>query len=133
MSYKLYEVKQAHTVFISVWEKVKASLEAGNRLELEIKAENKTREQEKLYHAIIGRIAKQAEHAGARWDAESWKRFLLDQFAQETNRPSGKVAPSLDGERIIQIGLLTRKFTKEDGMEFIEWLYAWAAHKGFEV
>lgn len=133
MIHKLYEVKQAHALFITLWEKVKASLEAGNRLEIEVKPENKSREQEKLYHAIIGKITKQAEHAGSRWDSESWKRFLLDQFAKDTDRPAGKIAPSLDGERIVQIGLLSREFNKEDAMEFTEWLMAWAAERGFEV
>ena len=133
MIHKLYEVKQAHALFITLWEKVKASLEAGNKLEIEIKPENKSREQEKLYHAIIGKITKQAEHAGAKWDSESWKRFLLDQFAKDTDRPAGKIAPSLDGERIVQIGLLSREFNKEDAMEFTEWLMAWATERGFEV
>lgn len=133
MIYHLNETKQAHGIFVQLWEKVKEALNAGEKLTLEIKPESKSREQEKLYHAVIGRIAKQAEHAGAQWDVESWKRFLLDQFAKDTDRPSGKVVASLDGERIIQIGLQSRKFSKEDAMEFTEWLMAWAAEKGFEV
>jgi len=133
MIYHLNETKQAHGIFVQLWEKVKEALNAGEKLTLEIKPESKSREQEKLYHAVIGRIAKQAEHAGAQWDVESWKRFLLDQFAKDTNRPNGKVVASLDGERIIQVGLQSRKFSKEDAMEFTEWLMAWAAEKGFEV
>jgi len=133
MIYHLNETKQAHGIFVQLWEKVKEALNAGEKLTLEIKPESKSREQEKLYHAIIGRIAKQAEHAGAQWDVESWKRFLLDQFAKDTDRPNGKVVASLDGDRIIQIGLQSRKFGKEDAMEFTEWLMAWAADKGFEV
>ena len=133
MIYHLNETKQAHGIFVQLWEKVKEALNAGEKLTLEIKPESKSREQEKLYHAVIGRIAKQAEHAGAQWDVESWKRFLLDQFAKDTNRPNGKVVASLDGERIIQVGLQSRKFSKEDAMEFTEWLMAWAADKGFEV
>jgi len=133
MIYHLNETKQAHGIFVQLWEKVKEAINAGEKLTLEIKPESKSREQEKLYHAIIGRIAKQAEHAGAQWDVESWKRFLLDQFAKDTNRPNGKVVASLDGERIIQVGLQSRKFNKEDAMEFTEWLMAWSAERGFDV
>jgi hypothetical protein len=45
----------------------------------------------------------------------------------------GKVAPSLDGERVVQLGLQSHKFTKEEGSEFIEWLLAWMADKGIEA
>jgi hypothetical protein len=43
------------------------------------------------------------------------------------------VAPSLDGERVVQLGWQSIKFTVEDASEFIEWLYAWAAEKNIEI
>jgi hypothetical protein len=48
-------------------------------------------------------------------------------------RKIGKVAPSLDGERVVQLGLQSHKFTVEEGSEFIEWLLAWMADKGIET
>jgi len=33
----------------------------------------------------------------------------------------------------VQLGLQSRKFTREQGSEFIEWLLAWAAEKGIEI
>jgi len=130
MIYELHDVKQAHTVFLTVWQAAKKSLEAGNRLILEVKKESKTREQEEKYHAIIGDIAKQAQHMGAKWDNESWKRFLTWQFAKETGIDEGKIVPSLDGTGIVQLGVQTRKFNKEQASEFIEWLLAWCATNG---
>ena len=62
----------------SVWPKVKEALQAGKQLTLEIKDVGKSRDQEKLYHELIGQIAKQMQHMGAKWDAESWKRLLVD-------------------------------------------------------
>ena len=94
----------------------------------------KSREQEKLYHAIIGQIAKQAQHLGSRWNAESWKRFLIDQWASETGQTTiSKLAPSLDGERIVQLGMQSRRFTKEQGISFTEWLMYWAANNGVTI
>lgn len=120
----------ATAVMNSVWPKVKEALASGKQLTLEIKAANKSREQEEKYHAMIGEIAKQAQHLGAKWDAESWKRLLVWQFCNDTGMDAGKIIPSLDGSGIVQLGQQTRKFTKEQASEFVEWLHAWGAEHG---
>jgi hypothetical protein len=38
--------------------------------------------------------------------------------------------PNLSGDGIVQLGFQTRKFTKEQASEFVEWLYAWSAENG---
>lgn len=120
----------ATAVMNSVWPKVKEALASGKHLTLEIKAANKSRDQEEKYHAMIGEIAKQAQHLGAKWDAESWKRLLVWQFCNDTGMDVGKIIPSLDGTGIVQLGQQTRKFTKEQASEFVEWLNAWGAEHG---
>jgi hypothetical protein len=114
----------------SVWPKVKEALATGKHLILEIKQVNKSREQEEKYHAMIGEIAKQAQHLGAKWDAESWKRLLIDQFCRDSDIKTGVVIPNLSGDGIVQLGFQTRKFTKEQASEFVEWLHAWGAEHG---
>lgn len=120
----------ATAVMGSVWPKVKEALQAGKQLTLEIKQVNKSRDQEEKYHAMIGEIAKQAQHLGAKWDAESWKRLLVDQFCRENDIKTGVVIPNLSGDGIVQLGFQTRKFTKEQASEFVEWLNAWGAKHG---
>ena len=71
--------------------------------------------------------------SGAHWDAEIWKRLLIDQFAHETGLGGSQIVGSIDGSRIVQLGLQSRKFTKEQGSEFIEWLLAWATDKGIQI
>lgn len=94
----------------------------------------RTDDQNKMFHAIIGQIAKQAQHLGSRWNAESWKRFLIDQWSSETGQTTiSKLAPSLDGERIVQLGMQSRRFTKEQGTSFTEWLLYWAATNGVTI
>jgi hypothetical protein len=44
--------------------------------------------------------------------------------------PQGRIVASLDGTGIVQLGLQSRKLTKEQGSEFIEFLFAWAAQNG---
>lgn len=106
------------------------ALNAGRQLTLEIRKASKSREQEEKYHALIGEIAKQAQHLGATWDAESWKRLLVDQFCRENNIKTGTVIPNLTGDGIVQLGFQTKKFTKEQASEFVEWLYAWGTERG---
>jgi len=120
----------ATAVMNSVWPKVKEALASGKQLTLEIKAANKSRDQEEKYHAMIGEIAKQAQHLGAKWDAESWKRLLVEAFCKENGLKTGAVIPNLSGDGIVQLGFQTRKFTKEQASEFVEWLYAWGAEHG---
>jgi len=122
--------ENASAVMASVWPKVKEALASGKQLTLEIKAANKSREQENLYHAMIEEIAKQASHLGAKWDAEDWKRLLLNEFAKQINLPQRRIVPSLDGSGIVQLGLQSRKLTKEQASEFVEFLYAWGAEHG---
>ena len=130
MKYDLDSQEQASALMNNLWPKVKEALKSGKKLTLEIKPASKSREQEEKYHAIIGEIAKQASHMGSSWDSESWKRLLVDQFMREQNLSGGRVLPNLDGTGIVQLGHQTRKFTKEQAMEFITWLEAWAANNG---
>ena len=93
----------------------------------------KKRIQEEKYHAMIGDIAKQSTFMGQKWDAEDWKRFLVDAFAKvmrDSGTPlhhDGRVVPSLDGQRVVQLGIQTRKFYGKEAADFIEYLYAYGA------
>jgi hypothetical protein len=95
----------------------------------------KSRQQERLYHSIIGQIAKQSQLHGSRWTQESWKRFLIDQWAHESGEMASisKIMPSIDGERVVQLGLQSRRFTKEQAISFTEWLMYWANTNGVTI
>jgi hypothetical protein len=125
----LTSTEQAKTIIRHNWEKITNALDAGKHLTMEIKLKSKTREQEEKYHAMINDIAKQAQHLGAKWSADDWKRLLVDQFMRDCGDSGGKVIPNLDSTGIVQLGFQTRNFTKEQASEFVEWLYAWAAEK----
>lgn len=130
MKYELRTPEQATSLMQTIWPKVKEAIKSGKHLSLEIKSIKRSNEQNEKYHAMIGDIAEQASHLGSKWDSESWKRFLLWQFAKDTNTNQGQIVPSLDGTGIIQLGFQTRNFTKEQASEFVEWLHAWGAENG---
>ena len=129
----LYSPTQATTVMKDLWPKVKETLALGKKLRLEIKQSRRSTEQNDMFHSIIAQISQKMGEAGSTWTADDWKRLLIDQWAHETGRKIGKVAPSLDGERVVQLGLQSHKFTVEDSSEFIEFLIAWATNKGIDV
>jgi hypothetical protein len=129
----LTSTEQAKTSIRHNWEKITTALDSGKHLTMEIKLANKSREQEEKYHAMINDIAKQAEHMGAKWSADDWKRLLVNQFMRDSGNSGGKIIPNLDGTGIVQLGLQTRNFTKEQANEFIEWLYSWAVENGVNL
>ena len=133
MKFKLTSEPQAKGLMQKVWPKVLEALNSGKHLDMEIVDAARSDPQNKLFHAIIAKIAKEASHFGSTWDAESWKRILVDQFATETGLHVSKIVPSIDGYRLVQLGLQTRKFSKEQASQFVTWLEAWCADKGIEI
>lgn len=102
---------------------------------VQISEPQKKRVQEERYHAMIGDIAKQCEFMGGKLDSEDWKRLLVDMFAKvmrELGTPlhhDGRVIPSLDFERVVQLGIQTREFRVAEASNFIEFLFAFGAER----
>lgn len=132
MRYNLEDEAQATSLMKNIWPKVKEALAAGRKLTLEIKDAGRSNEQNEKFHAIIGDIAKQAKHMGSKWDAETWKRLLCDKFVREIGI-SSQIMANLDNDGLIQLGFQTRKFSKEQASEFVEFLLAWCADNGIEL
>ena len=96
----------------------------------------KKRIQEEKYHAMIGDIAKVCTFMHGKQHADDWKRLLVDSFAKvmrEAGTPlhhDGRVIPSLDFERVVQLGIQTKDFYVKEAAEFIEYLYSYGAENG---
>jgi hypothetical protein len=103
---------------------------------VEVREPTKKRIQEERYHAMIGDIAKQMEHIGRKWDADDMKRLLIDEFADQMRAAGtplhhdGRVVPSLDGRRIVQLGIQSSDFYVKEASQFIEFLFALGAERG---
>jgi hypothetical protein len=130
VKYDLDTEPQALALMRNLWPKIKDALNAGKQLTLEIKPAKRSCPQNDKYHAMIAEIAQQAQHLGAKWSPEDWKRLLVQEFCKEKGLAAGKVIPNLSGDGIVQLGMQTRKFTKEQASEFVEFLQAWAAQNG---
>ena len=93
----------------------------------------KSRDQEEKYHSMIGDIAKVALFMGNKHHPDDWKRLLVDAFAKvmrDAGTPlhhDGRVIPSLDFERVVQLGIQTKDFYSAEASQFIEYLYSYGA------
>lgn len=116
-----------------LWSTMKDALDGGSALVVDVRLESRSIEQNSMFHSIISQIAAQAEHAGSKWDAESWKRLLVDAYFSEKGERVGRVVPNLTGDGIVQLGEQTRKFTKSQASEFTEFCMAWAAQNGVTI
>jgi|GEM_PF-965328 len=98
-----------------------------------IEEPKKSRLQEEKYHAMIGDIAKQYEFMGKLWHRDDMKRLMVDAFAKvmrDAGTPlhhDGRVAPSMDGERVVQLGIQTKDFYVKEASDFIEYLFSFGA------
>lgn len=101
----------------------------------------KSRDQEALYHALIGDIARQWKFCDRLWSAEDLKRLLLDQFRRDTAADPDAaplwgamgyqpMAPAIDGSGVVVLGVQSRRFPAKLAGMFIEFLYAFGTGVG---
>ena len=102
--------------------------------QVSIGAPAKSREQEAKFHAMLAEIARQAQHVGSKWDAESWKRLICELWSRnDSETASARVIPALDGAGIVQLGIQTRALTKERYASLITFTECWCADNGVEL
>jgi hypothetical protein len=133
MLIQIHNSKQGVSQMRQLWSTMKEALDGGAALVVSVKLQSRSVEQNSMFHSIISQIALQAEHAGSKWDAESWKRLLVDAYFAEKGERVGRVVPNLTGDGIVQLGEQTRKFTKLQASEFTEFCMAWAAQNGVTI
>ena len=133
MLIQIHNSKQGVSQMRQLWSTMKEALDGGAALVVSVKLQSRSVEQNSMFHSIISQIAVQAEHAGSKWDAQSWKRLLVDAYFAEKGERVGRVVPNLTGDGIVQLGEQTRKFTKLQASEFTEFCMAWAAQNGVTI
>ena len=133
MLIQIHNSKQGVSQMRQLWSTMKEALDGGAALVVSVKLQSRSVEQNSMFHSIISQIALQAEHAGSKWGAESWKRLLVDAYFAEKGERVGRVVPNLTGDGIVQLGEQTRKFTKLQASEFTEFCMAWAAQNGVTI
>lgn len=125
----LWEPVQARQAFAAAWERAKALTMAGHRLTLTLAPATRSSPQNRLLHATIAEIARQVEWAGAKRDAECWKRLLVSAWCR-THGEAVEILPALDGHGVDIVPRRTSKLTKAECSDLTEYVTAWAIEHG---
>jgi len=121
----LYNAQQAQSTLSDIWPKVKAYLTAGHRLELVIKKEKRSNEQNKKLWATLGDISKQVDWYGDKLSPVDWKVMLTASLRKQ------RAVRGIDGGFVV-LGESTSKMDKAEMSELLELAMAFGAQQGVQ-
>lgn len=119
---KLINAQQGRTAIIDVCERIKPWLVAGHPLSLEVKAETRSTEQNRLLWSCLRDLSQQVEWYGEKLTDEEWKDFLTAALRKE------RVVPGMNGGFVV-LGQRTSKMTKAEMTELIDLAHAFGDDK----
>lgn len=109
----------------------------GGPVSVLIRRPSRSREQEKMYHSLIGVIAQQVRVFGKPYEPEIWKALLVDKFEHERAamgeplRKPGQIVPAMDGSgRMVSVRPSTTGFSVAEGSAFIEFIFSEGVEMG---
>jgi hypothetical protein len=125
----LFNRQQAHQVFTALWERVKAELQGGKRLQVSVKPETRREAQNRLLHAALQDVSAQASWAGRKHDILVWKRLITAAWLR-TKGEHAEMIPALDGHGFDVIYEKTSELSVADCADLCDYLFAWGAENG---
>lgn len=130
--YRLHNAQQGSEVMRRMWADAKAYLMAGHVLELILRSESRTLDQNAVQWPYLEAFSKQLQwpvNGALCWmEPEDWKDVLTAAFQNETVR----LALGLSGG-VVMLGLRTSKMSKTRFSEWIDFLKATAALRGVSL
>ncbi len=123
MQLKLYAPQQAHAELTKLWPQIKKALEAGHKLELTIKREKRSLDQNALMWSCLTDLSKQVEWYGQKLTKEEFKDLLTAGLKKQ------KAIPGIDGG-FVMVGSSTSSMTKEEMSDLITLAHAFGDERG---
>jgi hypothetical protein len=125
--------QQAHKALTEIiWPFVKANTFNGTKIVVEAKPENRSLDQNALFHALVEDISKQGtQWAGKPRTAAEWKVLLVSGHAIAT-KEGAEMVPGLEGE-FVNLRESTAKMSKKRSASLIEYTLAFCAQNGVKV
>lgn len=120
---KLYNPQQAHKAIAELWPRVKAALMDGKRLELVIREETRSTEQNKRLWAMLGEVSAQVVWHGEKLSAEDWKHVFSASLKRQ------RAVHGIDGGFVV-LGQSTRKMSVSEMSELQTLIEAFGAEHG---
>ena len=119
----LFNPQQGHQELLRAWEWAKSMLMAGHKLNLAIKPESRSLEQNRKMWAILAEISQQVVWHGNKLSAEDWKHILTASQKQQ------RTVQGISGGLVV-LALSTSKMTISEMSELIELAHAFGAEQG---
>jgi hypothetical protein len=123
MQLKLYAPQQAHAELTKLWPQIKEALQNGHKLELTIKREKRSLDQNALMWSCLTDLSRQVEWYGNKLTKEEFKDLLTAGLKKQ------KAIPGIDGG-FVMVGSSTSKMTKEEMSDLITLAHAFGDERG---
>ena len=123
MQLKLYAPEQAHAELTRLWPQIKASLQAGHKLELTINREKRSLDQNALFWSVLTDLSKQVKWYDQTLTKEEFKDLLTAGLKKQ------KAVPGIDGG-FVMLGTSTSAMTKEEMSDLITLAHAFGDERG---
>jgi len=117
MKTTLYAPQQAHQVFGEIWQMVKAKLQAGQKMTIEVKDESRSSAQNRLMWSCLTDLANQVEWHGQRLSKDDYKVLLTAGLKKQ------RAVQGIDGGFVV-LGDSTSKMTKQEMTDLITLCHA---------
>jgi hypothetical protein len=114
---KLYNPQQGHAEITKLWPEIKSALQAGHKLELTVKREKRSLDQNALLWSCLSDLAKQVEWYGQKLTKEEYKDLLTAGLKKQ------RAIPGIDGGFVV-LGTSTSKMTKQEMTDLITLAHA---------
>jgi hypothetical protein len=122
--YQLKNVDHAHVMLNKfIWPAMKKMLLANKAIELTIKEQTRTLEQNSRMWGMLTDISEQVNWYGKKLSPEDWKHVLTAALCRQN------IVPGIDGGFVV-LGKSTRKMTKKEMSELQDLIEAFGAQQG---
>lgn len=120
---KLIDAQRGHAALRALWPQLKPWLLSGHVLELEIRPERRSTEQNARMWAMLAEVSRQVDWYGRKLTPEDWKCVFTAAMKRQD------VVPGLDGG-FVAVGSYTSKMTKTEMGELMDLIEAFGAQQG---
>ena len=120
---KLYNPQQGHAEITRLWPEIKSALQAGHKLELTIKREKRSLDQNALLWSVLTDLSKQVKWYDQKLTKEEFKDLLTAGLKKQ------KAVPGIDGG-FVMLGTSTSGMTKDEMSDLITLAHAFGDERG---
>lgn len=132
LTLQLNDAQAGHKALMYAWGRVKPLLLAGHRLQLQIKPQRRSLDQNAIFHALCYDLERSGlEWAGQPRNQAQWKVLMVSGHAVATKQ-GAEMVPGIEGE-FVNLRESTARMSKARATSLIEYTLAFCAEHGVET